>query len=440
MASPSPSGKRKWQCFRFLLPVLASLGLLGGPVNAHAQSSYLAVLALLGEGRYDEARAYAARIAGNERVRRDNLAFLEAVIHKRERRFAEAARQFTALLDADPSQSRVRQELAHTLFLMGDDDRARHHLEILKSTVEGAELHAAYDRMLLTIRNRRPWTLDGFLGLAPSSNINDGTPGRTVHIAGIPFTNENSAKSGVGLSYGLAGSYRFELRPQWALTVGSHLFGRSYTESRFDWLALRSYSELSRETGSWRTGAGVAGERTFSGWQTYGSGVGPYAATRWNLSTKGQLYTRLSWMQRRYDKVPVYNGSETDLALTYRHIFSPRLVTWAGIETGATRTTRDFTSYHSARPSVSMDYLVNAHFILHGRVFYEHRTYRGDFPLTGMARRDDRYTAGVGTTLRSLGFRGYVPRISYDYHRATSNIELFKRTRHSVNLIVTKRY
>jgi hypothetical protein len=166
---------------------------------------------------------------------------------------------------ADPSQGRVRQELAHTLFLMGDDDRARYHFEFLKSTVDSEQLRAAYDRFLIAIRNRRPWTLDGYVGFAPSTNINDGAPGETVYIASVPFTNANAARSGVGLSYGLSGSYRFDLDPQWSLTFGGSLSGASYTQSRFDRLNLRAYSEVSRNLGGWRLGAGIAGERSFSG-------------------------------------------------------------------------------------------------------------------------------------------------------------------------------
>ncbi|WP_048646090.1 porin family protein [Nitratireductor soli] len=432
--------RRKRQRFRLLLPALLAVAFASPVPAAFAQSSYETLLSLMGEGRYDEARGFAARIAGSETVKRNNLAFLEALIHKRERRFAEAARRLSDLLDADPAQGRVRQELAHSLFLMRDDDRARYHFEFLKSTVESARLHAVYDRFLVAIRNRRPWTLGGFVGFAPSTNINDGTSSETVHIAGIPFTNANAAKSGVGLSYGFSGSYRFDLGPQWALTLGGSLSGASYTESRFDRLTLRGTSELSRDIGGWHVGAGLAGERNLSGWRGYGTGYGPYVTARRHMGTKGTLDARLSWMQRRYDTVSAYDGWEADILLGYRHIFSPRLAASLSVSAGRVHTTSGFTSYDSVQPGVSADYLVNANLILHASASYEHRAYQGQFPLTGTPRRDERYTLGVGATLRGLSFQGFVPRINYEYHHTASNVELFERSRHGVGLMITKRY
>jgi outer membrane protein len=111
-----------------------------------------------------------------------------------------------------------------------------------------------------------------------------------------------------------------------------------------------------------------------------------------------------------------------------------------GLSADRELTRRDFTSYNSVQPSVSVDYLVNANLILHGSFTYEHRAYLGNFPLTGTPRRDNRYTVGAGATLRGLSFQGYVPRVNYEYHRATSNVELFERSRHSIGVIITKRY
>ncbi len=435
-----PTERRKRKRFRLFLPALLAAAISAVAAGgAAAQSTYETFLSLLNQGRYDDARAWAEEVASSEQARRNNLAFLEALIHKRERRLEEAARQLSELLDADPSQGRVRQELAHTLFLMGQDDRARHHFEFLRSMAGNAQLRATYDQFLTAIRGRRPWTLDGFLGFAPSTNINDGTPGETVIIGGVPFTNENAARSGVGLSYGLSGSYRFDLDPRWSLSVSGSLSGASYTESRLDWLILRGYAGVIRESGPWRLGGGLGGLRSFSGWSAYGSGIGPYVSVHRRIG-RGALNTRLSWMRRRYDSVPAYDGSEADIAFSYRHIFSARFAASLGAMAIRTRTARDFTSYNGVLPNVSADYLAGPNLILHARVSYQHRAYRGVFPLTAAPRRDHRYMFAVGATLRGLSFRGYVPRINYEYYHARSNVALFQRDRHGVSIVITKRY
>lgn len=432
--------RRKRKRFRLLLSFLSALVLCGSVQQAAAQTPFETLLSLLHEARYDEARAFAASIAGNEKVRENNLALVEAIIHKRERRFEKAADEFSALLDRDPSFTRVRQELAHTLYLMGDDDRARYHFEFLKSTVDNASLRAAYDTFLVAIRKRRPWSLSASIGFAPSTNINDGTPDSTVYIAGVPFTNENAAKSGVGFSYNLSGSYRFDLTDQWSWTLGGGFSGASYTESHFDRLRLRGFSELSTDIGNWRVGAGISAERMFTGWRGYSNAAGPYLSARTHLGKRGSLEGRLSWAKRNYDVVDAYNGSETDLVLLYRHIMSPRLAITIGTSGRMVKTTRSFTSYASVQPSLSLDYLFNKHLILHGRASYEHRVYRSDFPLTGEPRRDNSFTLGAGATLRGLSFKGYVPQINYEYHQSRSNVALFDRDRHSVGIAITKKY
>lgn len=406
----------------------------------HAASPYETVLQLIQSGRFDDARAFAGQIAGDERLRSRNLALVEALILKRTGRLEQAAGLLGELLDADPASSRVRQELAHTLFLTGDDDRARYHFEFLKETMDSAALSAVYDRFLAAIRERRPWTLDGSVGFAPSTNINDGTPGSTVYIAGVPFTNENAAQSGVGLSYGLSGSYRFKLTDRFDWIVGGSLGGASYTQSNFDRMRLGVHSELSSETRDWRLAGGIAAERMLSGWKGYSSGLGPYLFMRHSLGGGATVEARLSHLWRRHDVLSAYDGTETNFSLSYRRMLSPRLSMTLGSSAGLVRTQRDFTSFVATRPRVSADYLLNKDLIVHASAGYENRSYRGNFPLTGQPRRDHRFTLGMGATLRGLTYAGFVPRISYEYLRATSNVELFERNNHSLGLSISKRY
>lgn len=434
------AAKRKPQRFRFVSLLSLALAFVFTPAHLHAQSRHDALLSLIHGGRYDEARAFAAQVAGSEQVRQRNVLFVEALILKRTGRLDQAAGVLGELLDRDPSTARVRQELAHTYYLIGDDDRARYHFEHLKETMTSPALRAAYDHFLVAIRDRRPWRLDGSIGFAPSTNINDGTPDNTVYIDGVPFTNENAAKSGVGLSYNLSGSYRFKLGEQLEWIVGGGISGASYTNSHFDRLRLAGFSELSSETRDWRIAGGIAADRTMSGWKGYSSGIGPYLLARYSLSGRGTLEGRLSWMRRHYDTISAYDGSETNLALSYRHILSSRLAVRAGAAASYIRTRHDFTTYAGIRPSMSVDYIFNRNIILHASAGYERRFYQGAFGFTDTPRRDHRVSLGAGATLRGMEWKGFVPRIDYEYFHVDSNVGLFERRNHSIGLTVTKRY
>lgn len=430
---------RKRQRLRSVL-LSCALAFCAVPGGAHAQNRHETVVDLIHAGRYDEARAFAAQIAGDARVRAGNVAFVEALILKHAGRLEQAAGLLGELLDRDPSATRVRQELAHTLYLIGDDQRARYHFAHLKQTLDSPALRATYDRFLAAIRERRPWRLDGSIGFAPSSNINDGTPDSTVHIGGVPFTSDNAAESGVGLSYRLSGSYRFKLTDRLDWITGASLGGASFTQSRFDRLRLAAFSELSSETTDWRLAGGIAAERMMSGWKGYSSGLGPYLFARYSLGGSGTLEGRLSWMWRDYDTVSAYDGSETNLSVSYRHIVSPRLSVSTGTSARYVRTRHDFTSFVGVRPSVSADYALDRNFVLHASAGYENRLYQGAFPLLGEPRRDHRISLGAGVTLRGLEWKGFVPRIDYGYLHVSSNASLFERRNHSVGLSMTKRY
>jgi hypothetical protein len=434
------------QCGRSWWPRLRLALLLGGLAFQPAQASaeprnpFDTVMALIHAGRMDEARAFAERIAASEQVRAANLAFIEALILKRRGELEKAAGLLDEVVARDPSSTRARQELAHTLFLIGDDDRARYHFEHLRETMDSRALAAVYDSFLTAIRDRRPWTVEGSIGFAPSTNINDGTPGSTVYIAGVPFTNENAALSGIGVSYGVSGSYRMRLHGRLDWVVGGSLSGASYARSRFDRLRAAAYSELAIETPQWRMATGVSAERTMTGWKGYGTGIGPYLSGHYVISGRGRIEGRLSWMLRNYDLVEAYDGSEASMTLAYRHVVSPRIATTIGIAAGMTETTRDFTSYRALRPSAAVDYIVNRNLILHGGVAYENRKYNGDFPLTGKPRSDDRINLAMGATLRGLSWNGLVPRLNYEYFRASSNVDLFDRDSHGFGIVITRKY
>ncbi|WP_127144929.1 surface lipoprotein assembly modifier [Pelagibacterium montanilacus] len=424
--------------------VAAVIGLwalvMAGALPVRAQSEFDAILAHINAGQYGAAQAVAEEVAGNETARATNLAMIAALIDKRERRFDLAARRMSALLDLYPHHVRIRHELAHTLFLAGDDERAHHHFEILKATVQSERLRAVYDRFIDAIRARRPWTFDASFGLAPSSNINNGTPGETVIIAGIPFQTENSAQSGLGLSYGVSGTYRHDLAPRLVANLGVSLSGQSYIQSHYDQLNLRGHAEIAREIADWTFAVGLAGERAFSGWEGYSTGVGPYVSASQRMGPGGAWSARASWMDRRHDTAIAYDGWEARASVDYRRILDARVSVSVGASVDLVRTTRDFTSYASISPRISADYLVSPDLVLHGRASYERRAYDGNFPLMGTPREDHTFALGAGATLRGLTLGDLVPRVSYDFRHTTSNVGLYERSSHDLGLTFTRRF
>ncbi len=407
---------------------------------AQAGGSFEIIRTLINDGRADQARAVGKHLAADERMRELYVIFIEALIHKHERNYAEAVGLMRQVLDVDPGFARVRHELAETLYLMGDLEASRHHFEFLFRTV-GSESHASlYDRYLLAIRSRRPWELQGSVGFAPSTNINNGSGASIVYVGGIPFEVENTSRSGVGLAYSASGTYRFDLDSRHAITVGGLVSGTSYQKSNFDQLAAESFAEASGRYNGWKLGAGIAASRTVTGWKGYRWTAGPYVSVRREIGRASIVAARLSWRHVNFDTVDAFDGSVFDLTAQVRHVPSPRLALSAGIQANRTKTQFDFHNYFGIRPNLSADLIVNPSLTLHANVAYEYRSYDGKFPLTGTPRRDHRFDVGVGATLPRLAFHDFVPRISYGFHQTKSNVQLYDRTRHSVGFSVTRKY
>ncbi len=437
---PAHTGNRGRGRIRPRLLAVVFVFLAASVVQASAKGSYETLVRLLDAGRYDEARTFAADVAASQQARAFNRQFIEALIAKHERHFARAASLMQELLDRDPSQAQLRFELAHVYFLMADDDRARYHFEYLRQTVHSPQVSAACERFLHIIRNRRRWSLNAAIGFAPSTNINDGTLSDTVLIGGVPFVSSNAAQSGVGLSWALNGSYRFDPDPRWALRIGGSLTGENYRTSRFDTLRSQVFAQVEHDFAAWHGAAGISVDRTMTGWHGYSTGAGPYLSFRKDLGRAGLLSGQVSWKARRYDRISAYDGSEARAGLSYRRILSPRLSLGVSAAASKISTQKGFTSYTGLKSGLTVDYLYNADYLLHAEASHEVRLYEANFPLTGKERVDEWTSVGGGVTFRSLAYKGYVPRIDYSYELVRSNVDLFDRSTHSVRLGISKRY
>lgn len=439
--SASWSWRRETKVFRRIfrsLVLCAAIVIAAMP--AQAQVAFEIVDRLIVDGRFEEARAVARHLGPDEEQRALSLTFVEGLIARSTGEHARAVGLFRQVLDRDPDFARVRQELAHTLFLLGEAEASRHHFQFLARTVDSPGHAALYERYLTAIRLRRPWTLEGTIGFAPSTNINDGPGSQIVYVGGIPFITDDRARSGVGLSYSGAGTYRFDLGAQHAVTFGGAVAGSSYKASRFDRLALDGFAEFGAQYGRWRLGVGAGATRQLAGWHGHNWSAGPHISARRDFGRHGAAAARLAWRRIDYDKIDAFDGHETELAFQYRYAFDPSLSVTAGLRAAQIRTRFDFHDHVALRPHLSLDYTFSPQIVLHAHAAIEWRSYSGNFPLLGAARKDTRLDAGVGVTLQHFQLNDFVPRLSYAFHATRSNVGLYERERHSFAVAFTKKY
>ena len=170
-----------------------------------------------------------------------------------------AVRSFRGMLVADPSQLRVRLELARALFsrgnciqppsnlfkhLLGDDCWAaeQHFIRVLGADVP-PQVALNVRRFIQICRARKRATGSLSLALAPDTNVNTSTSAQTVNIFGLPFQLDDQARatSGIGVVAAFGSEIqrplpKFKWMPGAAvrLRVGGSVFRREYSGGEFD--------------------------------------------------------------------------------------------------------------------------------------------------------------------------------------------------------------
>ncbi|WP_267555677.1 porin family protein [Rhizobium rhizogenes] len=393
---------------------------------------------LIDGGRYDAARDL---VASSESGQLDEVArsFVEALILKHQGRLREAADVMQKIVIAHPKFDRVRQELAQAYYLLGDTTRAKNQFKLLADSSQSPVFRSTYNHYIDVIEMQRPWALDGYVALAPSTNVNNGVSADTVFIGGVPLTPRNKKQSGIGLSFGGTGTYRFDLNDYTALSVGASFDGMKYKVKDFDDFAVHLFSELSYKTGDWRFGIGPTFDRTTYGWEGNNFGYGLQGSIQDRVGNGGdtvRLTGRLRYLD--YDRVDAFDGVESTIGFRYQHIFSPSMLINVGAYGTVMNARATFNAYKSVQPYVELYTELPWGMLGNVSASYQFRNYDAPFPWTGKNRQDRQLDVGAGVTFRKLSYEGIAPRLEYHFVTDDSNVDLYDFSSHKVGLYLTK--
>ena len=191
---------------------------------------------LLRAGELDAASARLAHLAGSKSADQTYVRYLQAVILKKEGSYRRAIRIFREILAQYPQFQRVRLNLAHALYLTEQDEGAKHHFNLVRSAATNPEVVAATDHFLDAIDKRKRWTATGYITLAPSSNVNQGTSDNVVVLYGLPFviSDHAKAKSGLGVAAGGTLGLRIPVASDLDIDIKMRGHARRYEQKDFN--------------------------------------------------------------------------------------------------------------------------------------------------------------------------------------------------------------
>lgn len=428
---------------RRLCRALFVLGIVfsGCPARADDGYSFAEVKTLIEAGHYDEARKLVTSSGDGGQYTPVVRDFTEALILKHQGQLQASVEKMQKIVIAYPQFDRVRQELAHSYFLMGESEHAKYQFELLSSSSQSPVYRSFYNNYIDAINANRPWTLDGYIALAPTTNITNGVTADTVSIGGRSWHPENKKQSGIGLSYGASGAYQFTLADRLALAFGGNFDGVKYRDREFDRLSGQVFSELSYKTDDWRFGLGPTLERTSYAWEGQRFGYGVQGSVQRRMGVGGdtlRLTGRLRYLD--YDDEDFYDGMETTVGLRYQHVFSSSLLVNLGTNVTFMDARKDSNAYTATRPYFEVYADLPLGILGSFGAGYEFRNHDGIFPGTVKEREDRQFDVSIGLTLRKLSYKGIAPRLEYGYLINSSNVDLYDYDSHNFGLYLTKKY
>jgi outer membrane protein len=398
------------------------------------------ILALIGAGDYDGAIAVAEGFEPSHPNHTARVEFVRGMVAKAKGQHKAAIRLFRKVLASQPQLTPARQHLAHALFLDKDFEAARHHFDILQATTADPRLRQLYASYADAIESERPWSLSGYLTLAPSSNINKGSGKDTATLfgnSGWEIPKSQQRKSGVGLAAGANGTYTFKVGNGVALVAGGGVDGRFHANHDDDALRVNASLKPTFEFGNVKIAIGPYIAGSFAGYER--------TLTQYGLDSDLSL---------KLDQSLLFSGSFAALKQDFENnkrdgekfSFDGSLIkllgttTVLGVNAGMIVENAAVIDYDHKdwNLGVNIGHEWNGGLITRGNASYGHHQYEGVLAGKADARKDMVVSAGVQLSHRSFSYLGFMPILNYTFTRQKSNDEYSDFSSHDVAITLTR--
>lgn len=401
---------------------------------------------LVQERRFDEARPMLVALKqAPEMAMQTN--FLEGYVAAETGDLDGAAKYFRAVLRDRPDVTRARLELARVLMMQGKNDAADHHFRLAE---EDEELPPEIAKTIRDARgvlsNSKRWHLNVDFGLAPDSNVNNGTDARSIDIpygdGTLPFTLDPTArrKKGVGQFASVSTGVRLRLSDGAAMLLDAdgqviNQDGKSADDIS---LLLAAGPELTLKNGA-RVSIQATGLQRWYGGKSATTGGGARISYQQNLDKGSRIGVRLDGRYTVSGFGDAYDGWQLAGYATYERVMNKTMV--ASVTGFARREDLRADPYSSTEFGINLGmggelpHGINAGISAGAsRVKYDDPL----FLLSSEPRKDWRVNARAYLGARSIRVLGFSPSITYTFNRIDSTLPLYQSDRHRVQFALAR--
>lgn len=455
----------------FVFAIITMLWVAGTAPSAHAQTwaatteqapieqlianwphlapkqQFAAIEQLLHAGEFDTAGRLLANTRYDFPGDRAIARFYQGLVLRGQGKGAEAAAILREVLAQHPEFTRVRLELAQTLFAIHEDESARHNFELVLGGAAGdTGLQKVARSYINAIEARRAWDFTSFLTVAPSTNINRGPDLQTIDIAGLPTLKLNSGKSGVGVNGGFHAGYRLAVTDRLDFVVAGGAQTRRFEDPQMsDTLVSASAGPKLKFENGFIGVFGTADHRWIAdaGYATNFGGLisGGYSPDAANLLSADVGCTQRTFSDDWLGADQSYqNGYGCFYSGRYDHYFNSttylRVIGSAGFD----RTRKPHLDNESAGAGLGLYHEFGWGLSLYAQGMYTRTGYNGNYEPYKWTRQDKRYDASVSLTKRDFEIFGLAPMLQYTFTHNDSNVPLTAFDEQGLALTLTKRF
>jgi outer membrane protein len=368
--------------------------------------------------------------------------FIEGLILRGRGNLTGAAQKYRDALADDPSLTLVRSELAQTLFELGEDDSAKHHLSLLMAEAPSEAEAKGIRSFIDTIDARRPFTFSTYISVAPSTNVNNGSSIKKVYLSDTAsITPGEQKKSGVGFSTGVSAGYSKRLGNDFSFVLAGGANAQIYQDKIYNTYGLSESAELRYLLEAGHLGLGMVASQSIKsdasglGYYSYG----PRLSLQKDITSRDRLNLSSVYEWRNYPDSHLNDGTALMLDGSFSHAFSSDLNASVNLGFDRVRSKDDARSYKSYSAGLGLykelpfGITTNAHAQI-SKSDFDAMTL---FPYF-VVRKDQRFIGTISLTKRDWNIWGYAPGIEYTYLYNHSNVANYEFDSHSLDFRLTK--
>lgn len=377
--------------------------------------------------------------------------FIQGLVLESQSNLTGAAKKYREALARDPSLTLVRVQLAQVLGSLGQDDSAKHHLQLLEAEAPNDDVANSIKSFMDRIDAKRPITFSGFVSAAPSTNINSGSSHTQVYAPGFgqdvtfDIYAADQKQSGIGIAAGVSAGFSKRLGNHWEAVLAADISTGIYADKDYNSVGLSQSAEMRYHLKNGYLGIGGIADQTvnpnandlLTNGLTYHS-FGPRLSMLRFLGNHNMLHASAVYEWRDYANSTLLDGSAflSEASINHGIDQTSNFTVSGGFDKiNSNLASQSYGTYFGVfglYKELPMGISLNANTQARFSTFDE---LNSSFMVT---RQDQRYVGAIAITKRDLNFYGFAPEVTYTYTRNVSNIALYDYDSHAVDLRLTK--